>query len=422
MLRGTESDEDERYITDLSRKLDVPATVERRSVAAYHQKTKLSLEETAREVRYRFFAEVAERENTDTIAVGHTLDDHVETLLMHIIRGTGLTGLCGLQAYTRMMPVDAIRIALIRPLLECTKSETGEYCRQNGVTVRHDVSNKNTGFLRNRIRLELLPALRTYNDRFDEALLKLARSAGESISFLEAEAHHQWQKLAEHDENTVYLSRAKLSSLHPSLQKQLFRMAIEKVVDSLKDIESVHLEEMREFLRKPTGKLLQLPHGLRLYSDYSYLILTAQKSPLPPCPFPFLENSYPLKVPGETIFPGWRVETSIEDAALEVKIPNDYDAAFDLDITGPGLYVRTRKPGDRFRPLGMEHPKKLQDFMVDVKIPGHWRDRIPLLCSGNRIIWVVGWRIDERFKVTEATGKALKVTFRRDNHASHTGA
>jgi tRNA(Ile)-lysidine synthase len=257
MLRDKESEEDEQYIRQLSHRFNIPATIERRSATSYQRQKKCSLEEAAREVRYHFFAEVAQRENSNCVTVGHTRDDDVETVLMHLLRGTGMSGLRGLQPLSLMQPGDdTVRIKIIRPLLKTGRNETEEYCKQHRLSIRQDSSNRDTAFLRNRIRLELLPHLRDYNPRIDDALLRMAHSVEENISCIEMLASLKWNELVEQRGSALYLNISKVSELHPALQKQLFRMAIERVAGTLKDIESDHIEQMVQFIIKPSGKTL----------------------------------------------------------------------------------------------------------------------------------------------------------------------
>lgn len=196
-LRNAESDADAAYVSNLARKLGVPVTIERRDVAAYHDRNGGSLEESAREVRYGFLADVAGMLGISKIVTGHTCDDHIETILLHLLRGTGTTGLRGLQARS-ILPCgkNTGRFELLRPLLEVTRQETVDYCRRHRLAPRSDSSNESLSFLRNRVRLELLPVLRSYNTGIDRALLRLADIAGDDISFIEQQASLLWDDLA----------------------------------------------------------------------------------------------------------------------------------------------------------------------------------------------------------------------------------
>lgn len=408
-LRGAEFDADASYVSDLACKLGVPVTVERRDVAAYRGQRGGSLEEAAREVRYGFLAEVAEKVGASKVVVGHTQDDQVETILMHLLRGAGIAGLRGLQPRSTLQFGERGQLEVVRPLLELTRQETWDYCRRHKIKPRSDSSNVSPSFLRNRIRLELLPMLRNYNPSIDQALLRLAAIADDDLSFIQARASLLWKELANVEGDVIYLDMSKMVALPRAMQRQVFRMAVEQIRGNLKDIEADHIEAMVGFLSKPAGRRLCLPQGLTLSTEYGRLILALAQASL--CPLPPLEGVVTIKIPGETVLPGWRVEADILREPVDAD--NGSVASFDLDKVGKKLEVRRRRPGDRFQPFGMSETKKLQDFMVDSKIPRPWRDRVPLVCSPEYILWVVGWRIDDRVKVTEATREILHLKFER---------
>jgi tRNA(Ile)-lysidine synthase len=409
-LRGAESDADATYVSDLAQKLGVPATIERRDVAAYRERKGGSLEETAREVRYGFLAAVAGRVGSSKVVVGHTCDDHIETILLHLLRGAGTTGLCGLQSRS-VLPYgeNSSPLEIIRPLLKITRQETVGYCRRHKLAPRSDSSNESLTFLRNRIRLELLPVLRSYNTGIDKVLLRLADIAGDDISFIEEQASLLWQDLARKEGDAIYLDVNKMLALPRAIQRQVFRKAVKQLRGNLKDVEADHIEAMIESLSKPAGKIFCLPDGLTLSTEYGRLVLTP--TPASVCPLPSLGGTTSITIPGDTDLPGWRVRADIIKES--VGSDNGLVASFDLDKVGKELSVRRRRPGDRFQPLGMNQTKKLQDFMVDAKIPSSWRDRVPLVSSPQQILWVVGWRIDDRVKVTENTKKILRLQFER---------
>jgi tRNA(Ile)-lysidine synthase len=438
-LRGVESEADARYVSDLAGSLDIPVTIDRQDVAAYRLGRNFSVEEAARELRYAFFTRVAGEVGANRIAIGHTKDDQVETILMHILRGTGVTGLCGLAPCSPMvydsqgisLPAKRSNILVIRPLLDITREETKSYCQEHRLDPRIDSSNVSLSFLRNRIRLQLLPQLRQYNPSVDQALLRLADIAREDIAFIEQQASVLWDEVARQENNAIYLDRKQIASLPIALQRQLLRTTVTRLAGDTRDIEASHIEAARSLLDKPVGKRICLPHGITCQVGYDEIVIASSdvigtwQSQLPSCPFPPLSGEFTLKVPGNTVFPGWKVIASIirerEDSqplrgnlsTSEGTYRSKPVADFDLHKTGTELFVRQRQPGDRFQPLGMDMPKKLQEFMVDAKIPRSWRGRIPIVCSPQQIIWVVSWRIDDKVKVTEASKEILRLEFIR---------
>jgi len=446
-LRGVESEADAEYVSALAGSLGIPSTIDRQDVAAYRIEKNFSLEEAARELRYAFLARVAREVGANRIAIGHTRDDQVETILMHILRGTGITGLCGLAPCSPIahdsqgmslpaspMPLRDSPLSLrakrsnllvIRPLLDVTREETTSYCQEHQLDPRIDSSNRSLSFFRNRLRLQLLPLLRQYNPSVDQALLRLADIAKEDSALIEQQASGLWDEVARQENNAIYLDRKQIASLPIALQRQLLRAAVTRLAGDTRDIEASHIEAARSLLNKPVGKRISLPHGFICQGGYDELVVasTAKQSQLLPCPFPLLPGEFSLKVPGRTIFPGWKVMASIVSERVdalslrgvlstsEETRQSNLVADFDLHKTGTELFVRQRRPGDRFQPLGMSMPKKLYEFMVDAKIPRSWRGRIPIVCSPQQIIWIVGWRIDDRVKTTEASKEILRLEF-----------
>jgi tRNA(Ile)-lysidine synthase len=412
-LRGKESEADAAYVAGLARKLNIPATIESHNVKAYRKEHRISLEEAAREVRYAFLARVAAKEGAERVAVGHTATDHVETILMHLIRGSGSRGLKGLTPVNTWRSGDT-SLTIIRPLLELTREETQAYCRRRRLHPCADSSNLSPELFRNRIRHELLPLLRKYNPQVAEALQRTARIAADDLDFIDKEVARQQNAVTRREEDAVVLDRQKFLGLSPSLQRYLLRSAIESILGTLKDIEAKHIEELLTALEKPSGRVIGLPEGLSFTIEHDRYILARDTAST--CPFPPLEKEYALLIPGRTAIPGGDMLatviplTEFRDDYLKA---DDFTAFFDFAKTGSALKVRRRCQGDRFQPLGISSPKKLNTFMMDARIPRAWRERIPIVAAPRQIIWVAGWRIDEGMKITEKTGKVLRLEFRR---------
>lgn len=410
MLRGAESDADAEYVANLAESLGIPATIARRDVRAYQTLHHCSLEEAAREVRYGFFGQVANSAGASCVALGHTADDQVETVLMHLIRGTGISGLGGMKPVSLWRSTrEGVEIKIVRPLLGITREETESYCATHQLAPRRDTSNESPAYLRNRIRGELVPLLKSYNPNIRATLLRAARSAADDYAWLQQAASRVWAEVVRKEPGGLVLDTKAFALLHPALKRHLLRAVLEHLTGNLVDIEAVHIESMVETMAKPAGKMLNLPGGLVLSTGYGRAIIGPGERQ---GPFPALEGEHRLKVPGETLFSGWRVKASISRQQPSKKAQG-WSADLDLDLVGDELVVRNRRPGDRFQPLGMSQPKKLQDFMVDAKIPRAWRDRIPLVCSPDRILWVVGWRIDEQVKIASSTQRVLHLEFER---------
>ena len=359
-------------------------------------------------MRYAFLAEVARAVGADRVAVGHTVDDHVETILMHLIRGTGSRGLRGLQPKIGWQ-ISGARLTIVRPLLSVSREETESYCQLHQLSPRIDSSNLLLSPLRNRIRHQLLPLLEGYNQRIAEALLRTAGIAGDDLAFLDGAVAEVWDGIVQKQEKAITLDKKGLLELAPALKRHLLRAAIEKLIGNIKDIEAHHIEEIMAILDKPAGKRKCLPGGLIFAVEYDRYLLSSDEAGL--SPLPKLEGEFNLKIPGLTRLPGWQVTATISDR--KNRATGDFMACFDFAQTGDSLTVRTRRRGDRFQPLGMGQPKKLGEFMIDAKVPQAWREKIPLVCAPGQILWLVGYRIDERVKVTDQTRRILCLKMER---------
>jgi len=435
-IRGEESAADAAYVAELARSLDIPLTTGKEDVNAYRQRKRISLEEAAREVRYRFLADAAATVGADYIATGHTLDDHIETVLMHIIRGTGVRGLTGLRPIKEWR-LNGRKVNIIRPLLEISRGQTAAYCQQRKLNPRLDSTNLSLSPLRNRVRKQLLPLLEEYNPGIREALLRTAAAAEDEVDYFDTEVAGLWQTVVKDYDGILALDKKALLSTPSALKRHLLRAAIEKLLGSLKDIETRHIEAVMSALDKPAGRRLNLPQGLLFYVDYDRYLLGRDLAKL--CPYPVIGGEYKLNIPGETQLPGWIVKAEIIEikegksegalAPSETNIPlpfvkgkgikglgfkdDAFSACVDLEKTGTDLTMRRRRPGDFFRPLGMNETKKVNRFMIDEKLPQFWRARIPIVCSPMQILWLVGYRIDDRAKVTEKTKRVLRLEFKK---------
>ena len=410
-LRGAESDADAAYVKRLAQGLGLPATIGQHDVAGYRREHKLSLEEAAREVRYAFLEDVVRQTGAYAAAVGHTADDRAETVIMNILRGAGTRGLRGLLPFSRRNNGEGV--VIIRPLLEVNREQTVAYCRIGGLRPRSDLSNLSGEYTRNRVRHSLMPFLRDYNPRVREALLKLAHFAADDTDYIADEVKKIQSSVMSVEKETAVIDRKAFLALHPALQRGILREAVLAVRGTLKDIEAGHIGDMLEAAQKSSGKIIMLPDGLAFVTEYSRYVLAADSSAFRP--LPEVNGETTLMLPGITELPGWEVIAEISGTGEEGRAgeTGSFTVRLDHEKTGSVLTVRTRRTGDRFRPLGLDADKKLGEFMIDEHIPRAWRDRVPLVTSPQGIAWVVGYRIDDRFRVTEKTARILRLEFRR---------
>ena len=406
---------DASFVRELARGMGHACTVERADVAAYRRERRLSPEAAAREVRYAFLARVAREAGADAVAVAHTLDDQAETVLLHVIRGGGLAGLRGMSVRSTYRGPGG-PVSLVRPLLDASRDETEAFCRSRGVEPRRDPTNLLTTIPRNHLRLNVLPQLAHINPQVGAALARLARSAALDVDYIEGQVDVVWRQAVRESDGGLLLDCGVVNAQHRAVVQHLLRRAYARVRGSEADLEQVHVEEMARLLTGPAGRKTALPGGLTLEVGPNDAWLSAGRPY--PCPLPSLEGEHALPDSGEETVGGWRVRAR-EQASPAVLDGGPFDAYLDRDVLGGTLAVRTRRRGDRFQPLGVgasengraETTSKLQDFLVDQRVPRSWRDQVPLVVSPRGIAWVVGWRIAHWARVTPQTRRALRLEF-----------
>ena len=420
-LRGAESDGDAEFVADTFRRLGMPFTAGSVDVAAYRSKHKLSLEDAARRVRYSFLAKALAEEGADAIALGHTADDQAETVLMHIIRGSGLNGLRGMGTLDQRT-IDSIPVTLFRPLLGTRRAETQAYCRAVGVEPRIDASNSSPEFLRNRVRLELLPLLEHMNPSVRDALLRLSANAVQDSDYIRVQADVVWGDVARVDgSGVVRLDAAALGRQHAAIQSHILRRAIETVGG---EVTQRHTLDMLGLIGGAPGKILHLTGGLTFVTGYGEAYVgRAEEVEDMLAPLPAIQGEHALAAPGEIRVGVWLIGTSVEvgvneqdwhNFSIHPNSPPEREGmtvseVMDMDCVGDRLWVRGRLPRDRFQPLGMEGSKSLQEFMIDARIPRRWRDGLPLVVSERGVVCVPGWRIAHWARVTEVTRRVLRL-------------
>ena len=403
-LRPVESDCEAEFVQKESHRLGLPFESRQFNVREFQRSGGFSLQDAARRLRFEFFHEVLKKYGARKIALGHHADDQVETVLLNLFRGSGLKGLKG------MLPIREGRV--IRPLLEVRREEIEDFARENAIPYLFDSSNLKGNYLRNRIRLHLIPLIeRDYQSGFRRRLLRTSRLLSHENDFLEKEAEKAYKKIVEETDRGIVFTLSSYQSLHPVLQwrvtqKALERMGRESSIDGV-EVSDVNLI-YRRLQRPPASFLLELSHGLYLEKRYDLILLGKGKAKTIP---PFERE---IVIRGRTLIPEIGKEVVVEERGWEKTQwvdPSPFIAFFDFEKLDLPLKIRNFRPGDRFQPLGTKGTQKLKEFFIDHKVPKIERPHIPLLISNERIVWIVGYRIDERFKITSHTQKVLRVEF-----------
>ncbi len=401
-----EASGDEAAVGGLAGALGLPFAVGSGDTRARARRRRESIEEAARRLRFDFLRREARRLKAGVVVLGHTMDDRAETVLLHLLRGCGLDGLVGLRP--RSSWPCGRGPALARPLLEMTRIETLRYCQEAGVAPREDPTNLLLDATRNRVRHELLPALRRFNPRLEEALCRLGEAAAGAADYLDAAAEGEWRSLASLSGEGVVFPRRAFGSLAPALRARLLRRALRHLAGGTAELEAVHIAALEEALAKRRGSV-SLPHGLTVAVG-AREVRVSSAGPGPP--ERIAETA--LAVPGRTALPGWTaVAEIVRPPPPEPRPRTRFEAWLDADALGSQVTVRSRRPGDRLRPLGLGGERKLQNILVDAKVPQEERDAVPIVCASWGIAWVVGHRMDERAALREGSRRALRLRFRR---------
>ena len=397
-LRSEESAAEAQWVAAWCAERGIPCHLGQANVAAVAKARKRSRQEASRAARYEFLAATAAAVRANKIATAHTQDDQVETVLLNILRGTGLDGLRGIPTQ---------RDLYVRPLLDVTRSQIEAYCLEHSLTPRRDLSNFSPDkYTRNRIRLELLPRLvRDYNPAVGNALLRLSE-----IAALDSDYRHQQAQAAlpgvlrEQDADRMVLNRAALTSLHPALLRGVLRLAIGRLRGTAEGM----TYEMTEAICRAITSLGDYPLGLTLSEPLCRICVTKDvvTLTLPRVCDASAPASVPLPIPGRAVLPGtdWAVEAGGENRPGAV--------AFNADvIQGTVLTVRNWRTGDKIAPVGLGgHHKKVSDIFTDAKVPRAERQTIPIVTDDAGILWIVGHALAERAKVTEAATRRLFLT------------
>lgn len=397
-----EAERDLSFVAQLCRSLGVSLVTGAGDVRRRAKRDGESIEEAARNLRYRFLGVEAKRAGATAVVVGHTLDDRAETVLLHLIRGSGLDGLAAMPPRSPWPFGAGPDVA--RPLLEVSRKDVEHYCRDLSIEPRLDPTNDLLIATRNRIRSELMPLLRSFNPKASGALARLAEAAAADSAFIEAAAAAEWSRLADvRGGDRVTFHRASLKELPPPLVARLLRRAAAHIGAQPG---AVHLDRVLDSLGKRRMRVA-IPGGV--VSIESDGVVVAREDVARPSP---AIRERALAIPGRTRAGDWTIEaTRVERDAARPR--DSFAVLLDLDAIDGPLIVRTRKPGDRMRPLGLGGSKKLQDILVDAKVPQEERDSVPVIADRLGIVWVAGHCIDQRVAVAGKTRRVMRLRARR---------
>jgi tRNA(Ile)-lysidine synthase len=380
----------ERHIAFSTRKIDAKAFAESES---------LNKQEAARELRYKALDEIAAQNGANKIALAHNADDQAETLLMHLVRGSGPLGLSG---------IPPVRGRIIRPLIETERGEIEACLSKEGLDYITDSSNLKDDYLRNRIRHFIMPSLKNINKDLIQAVLRTTSIFRDEERYFEILVTKTLMKMiSRKSDTTIELFLGPMEYMDTALLRRVLRRALSET-KSLRGLGMDHIEDLIKLIKSgQSGDRIYLPHTIRAIKAYSTLVLTSDA--------PARLGEYIINSPGEVVLKD--ASTVLRLSIVARKEIDDMgdgkkSACLDADKLPFPLSIRSRRPGDFFYPGGFGKKKKVQDYFVDEKIPRDERDSVPLLINNNDIAWILGHRIDERYKVDDNTDRVVLLEIR----------
>lgn len=396
-LRGDESDEDEKFVRKLADRLKLEFFSKRIDVKKEAKNKKLSIEECAREIRYDYLQKLADRIKADKIATGHQADDQAETFLMRLLRGAGGTGLSG---------IPSKRGKIIRPLIQIKREVIEKFLKDNKIASRVDSSNYLTDYFRNKIRLSLLPQIK---ENFNPNIIDVLNRTGDIIShqqeYIEKTSEQLLSDIGIRKRNKIILDLEKFAGYDICLKREMIRLCVKGLKGDLNQVTFDSVERALELAdQNRSGKKIKLANKIWMEISKNELVCYEEEARR--------ELDFPIVLPGKVEFKDWGIKVAgelLRSGSQRFLTKNQNIAFLDWGKLQKPFHLRNRRKADRFKPLGMKGTKTIADFFVDAKLPHHQRDDVPILTSKGKIVWVVGYRISDEFKVTDKTKETLKV-------------
>jgi tRNA(Ile)-lysidine synthase len=404
-IRGAESVKDMKFVKDLCESLSIRMTSRQEKTEEIAKATNQSVEATARKLRYSFFQEVLESTKSSRIATGHNANDQAETLILNLLRGSGMAGLVGIR--------PAMEGRIIRPLIESTRSDIEEYLKGKGIAYKTDSTNSDNRFERNRVRQVLIPMLeKEFNPRIVDSLARTASIFSVVNEYLRDEVDKVVGTTALIEDGRITLNLETFKDIHPALQ----HLVLYRVLRSLEgDDQLVSFDIINAVLnvamRSKSGSRIDIGDGLMALREFDNLLIGRDLA---------LVERYDvqLAIPGSTPLEAaggaFLTEVMSERPGTGEVYRSGETAYFDLNQLELPLRVRSWREGDRFVPFGLSGTKKVHDIFIDEKVPVSGRSKIPIICDGDGIIWVTGVRRSERARIKDETRTILKITFEKD--------
>jgi len=420
-----EADREAQIVARTAQERGLRFVLGKENTQLYAHMHSLSLEEAARTVRYNFLFEQARLFKAQAVAVAHTADDQIETVLMHLLRGAGVAGLTGMQV--RALPnAWSQEIPLVRPLLSMWREQILDYCAERQLQPVYDSSNQDLTFFRNRLRKELIPYLASFNPAIKRVIWRGSEVMKGDDEIIQKSVEEIWQHCVQRNgQGFVLFDVSEFTNQTVGMRRRLIRRAVAELRPGLRDIGFDAIDRALEFLaaiEKP-GQI-DLVSNLRLVYEPGRLWLTDGGVELPTDEWPQMavDTEIQVKEAGAIeLEGGWQIQVDlILQAGLVMQIAqanqDPYQVWLAVDIDKNLIYLRTLRPGDRIQPMGMSNgTQKISDFMIDRKVPRRARRGWPLLWVGEKIAWVPGCLPGQGFQLSHDTQRAIHCTIKREN-------
>jgi tRNA(Ile)-lysidine synthase len=393
-LRGDESIEDEKFVREISAAYGIPIYCERVDVMSYAHEQGLSKQVAARQLRYEYFEKILKQLNADAVATAHHANDNAETVLMNILRGAGIHGLAGI-------PPKREQGNIIRPLLFATRAEIDAYATQEGIEYRNDSSNRSLMYRRNFLRHRIIPKLKERVPNIIKTLNKVADAMQDVNSQIRQVVDKKIRSIVKKRTQNLLMLNVKKLNLEPDfLRNEIFVELLNRL--SIEPTEK-KINALYRLCHLPTGRRLELGSALSVFHDRDYIVFKKVTD--------IQLNIQQVEYGGSYDYNGYRISIS-KPGSLPPVYAGTRDVEYiDAERLGKQLILRPWCTGDWFIPLGMKSKKKLSDFFTDQKVPRYQKSSIPVLESDGNIVWICGKRLDDRFKLTESTQKAIRLSY-----------
>lgn len=402
-IRGIEAQKDALYITQICDDLGITSFVKSIDVPKYCKEKGLSIEEGARKLRYEMFDEIKEKTQSNKIAIGHNLNDQAETILMRIMRGTGLQGLRGIE-YIRDN-------GLIRPILDIERSEIEAYCDEYNLNPRIDQTNLETIYTRNKIRLELIPYMKdNFNPNVIQSIVRMSNSLKSDSDYIEKEADIKFKEVSVVKDGCVEIELESYFKLHEAIKARVLRHGIKHILGDTNFVDQKHIEDIMQLEdQNKIDKMINLPRGIFAYRKKDNILLTNKEIVVEDIEFyhNIPSNGF-VKLKELGLF----LETQTMNIDRYKNMKTDkISKGFDFDKIKGGIVVRNREQGDKIKlPAGS---KKLKDLFIDLKIPREERCKVPVIVDEQGILCVGSYKTSENYKIDNQTKEVLKISFKK---------